>query len=47
MKKVVRSALDAFGTDGRGGNSDRVAFVSLEPSGGTIKVQDRSVKPFS
>ena len=44
MKKVVRSALDAFGTDGRGGNSDRVAFVSLEPSGGTIKVQDRSVR---
>lgn len=44
MKTVVRSALDAFGTDGRGGNSERVSFVPLEYAGGTIKVEDRSVR---
>ena len=44
MREVVRNAIQAFGTDGRGGSSERVEFVPLAPSGGTIKLEDRSVR---
>ena len=44
MSEVVRDAIKAYGTDGREGTSKRVDFVSLAPAGGTIKVEDRSVR---
>ena len=44
MRDVVQDAIQAFGKDGADGKSNRVNFVSLAPVGGTIKLEDRSVR---
>jgi hypothetical protein len=44
MGQVVQDAIKAYGTDGEKGNSSRVDFVSLSPTGGAIKIQNRSVR---
>ncbi|HEV7858498.1 MAG TPA: hypothetical protein VGO91_07700 [Pyrinomonadaceae bacterium] len=44
MSRVFRDAIDAFGIDGKGGQSDRVEYVPLSTRGNEVMLDNRSIR---